>query len=134
MSKPGRNDPCPCGSGKKFKKCCLGRQEAPASDPQDPTPLPPHAPPEPVDEAEEVCRRLLEEFPDLPDGFMRTAAVREARGQRRQAAEYYRKAADAQIKNDPEYGHEFAASLRAQADELDAEATRHEASRTTDPT
>lgn len=24
-SKPGRNDPCPCGSGKKYKKCCLGR-------------------------------------------------------------------------------------------------------------
>jgi len=22
----GRNDPCPCGSGKKFKKCCLRRQ------------------------------------------------------------------------------------------------------------
>ncbi|WP_246740347.1 SEC-C metal-binding domain-containing protein [Bradyrhizobium sp. LCT2] len=22
----GRNDPCPCGSGKKFKKCCLGSQ------------------------------------------------------------------------------------------------------------
>jgi uncharacterized protein YchJ len=22
----GRNDPCPCGSGKKFKKCCLKRQ------------------------------------------------------------------------------------------------------------
>jgi hypothetical protein len=21
----GRNDPCPCGSGKKFKKCCMGR-------------------------------------------------------------------------------------------------------------
>lgn len=21
----GRNDPCPCGSGKKFKKCCRGR-------------------------------------------------------------------------------------------------------------
>ena len=21
--KTGRNDPCPCGSGKKFKKCCL---------------------------------------------------------------------------------------------------------------
>ncbi|MDF2600478.1 MAG: motif domain protein [Methylobacterium brachiatum] len=24
----GRNDPCPCGSGKKFKKCCLGKLEA----------------------------------------------------------------------------------------------------------
>jgi hypothetical protein len=21
MSKPGRNDPCPCGSGKKYKHC-----------------------------------------------------------------------------------------------------------------
>lgn len=20
---PGRNDPCPCGSGKKFKQCCI---------------------------------------------------------------------------------------------------------------
>ncbi|MBF0379575.1 MAG: SEC-C domain-containing protein [Magnetococcales bacterium] len=22
--KIGRNEPCPCGSGKKFKKCCIG--------------------------------------------------------------------------------------------------------------
>jgi hypothetical protein len=27
---PGRNDPCPCGSGKKSKQCC-GRPEAPTS-------------------------------------------------------------------------------------------------------
>ncbi len=25
--KVGRNDPCPCGSGKKYKKCCLPREE-----------------------------------------------------------------------------------------------------------
>lgn len=25
---PGRNDPCPCGSGKKYKKCCLSRDSA----------------------------------------------------------------------------------------------------------
>lgn len=24
-AKVGRNDPCPCGSGKKFKKCCLAK-------------------------------------------------------------------------------------------------------------
>lgn len=24
-NKIGRNDPCPCGSGKKYKKCCLGK-------------------------------------------------------------------------------------------------------------
>lgn len=29
--KVGRNYPCPCGSGKKFKKCCLGKEVAPWS-------------------------------------------------------------------------------------------------------
>lgn len=24
--KIGRNDPCPCGSGKKYKKCCMGKE------------------------------------------------------------------------------------------------------------
>lgn len=26
--KIGRNDPCPCGSGKKYKKCCLNKDKA----------------------------------------------------------------------------------------------------------
>jgi len=25
MKKIGRNDPCPCGSGRKYKQCCLRR-------------------------------------------------------------------------------------------------------------
>lgn len=25
----GRNDPCPCGSGKKYKKCCETKKPAP---------------------------------------------------------------------------------------------------------
>lgn len=28
MAKVGRNDPCPCGSGRKFKKCCGGGRES----------------------------------------------------------------------------------------------------------
>jgi len=28
MEKLGRNDPCPCGSGKKYKQCCLAKDEA----------------------------------------------------------------------------------------------------------
>ena len=28
----GRNDPCPCGSGKKFKKCCLNAAAEPLSE------------------------------------------------------------------------------------------------------
>ncbi len=27
MSKVGRNEPCPCGGGNKFKRCCLGIEE-----------------------------------------------------------------------------------------------------------
>ena len=29
MAQIGRNDPCSCGSGKKYKKCCLGKSEKP---------------------------------------------------------------------------------------------------------
>lgn len=31
-SKVGRNDPCPCGSGRKYKKCCQGKSTAPKID------------------------------------------------------------------------------------------------------
>lgn len=31
--KVGRNNPCPCGSGKKFKKCCMGKDQAAMSVP-----------------------------------------------------------------------------------------------------
>ncbi len=32
LAKIGRNDPCPCGSGSKYKKCCLGKAMAPDRD------------------------------------------------------------------------------------------------------
>ena len=31
LPKVGRNDPCPCGSGKKFKKCCGSQANQPAA-------------------------------------------------------------------------------------------------------
>jgi hypothetical protein len=50
MSKIGRNERCPCGSGKKYKQCCLRRDEAnrraqplPAQIPWTPNISPPHA-------------------------------------------------------------------------------------------
>ena len=34
MNAPGRNDPCPCGSGRKYKRCCSGREgSAPGAPP-----------------------------------------------------------------------------------------------------
>lgn len=35
MHKIGRNDPCPCGSGLKYKKCCLEKSQAGSSRPDD---------------------------------------------------------------------------------------------------
>lgn len=32
-----RNAPCPCGSGRKYKRCCLGKQEPPAVAPASPS-------------------------------------------------------------------------------------------------
>ena len=26
MVKVGRNEPCPCGSGRKYKRCCLNKE------------------------------------------------------------------------------------------------------------
>lgn len=31
VQKTGRNEPCPCGSGRKFKHCCLSRSAIPAA-------------------------------------------------------------------------------------------------------
>ena len=33
MAKIGRNEPCPCGSGKKYKQCCLAKDEVARSAP-----------------------------------------------------------------------------------------------------
>lgn len=30
----GRNDPCSCGSGKKYKRCCLGTEQDPQNAPK----------------------------------------------------------------------------------------------------
>lgn len=42
----GRNDPCPCGSGKKYKRCCLGKEPPKplATQVKPATPMPPPSP------------------------------------------------------------------------------------------
>lgn len=30
MTTPGRNDPCPCGSGAKYMRCCFVKESAPS--------------------------------------------------------------------------------------------------------
>jgi tetratricopeptide (TPR) repeat protein len=121
MAKVGRNDPCPCGSGHKYKRCCLPRDEAAAVAARAAAPAGAvdAAPPPPfelvsdddglddasnvvidlidagrLDDAERAAQDLLERYPEVHDGLERVAMVAAARGDRTRAAEYYRRAAD----------------------------------------
>jgi tetratricopeptide (TPR) repeat protein len=108
MVKIGRNAPCPCGSGKKYKKCCLmpkaGKEQKYASSTKF---IPVYTQldqlsnsvvdlikQERLDEAEAVSHKLLTDYPDQVDGLNRLAMVYEARGEKSKAADHYRKAAD----------------------------------------
>ena len=113
MAKTGRNDPCPCGSGQKYKRCCLPREEVAAQA----TALADAAASSMaeadddglddasngvidlidagrLEEAEQAAHALLAHYPDVHDGLERLAMVYAARGDRPRAEEYYRKAAD----------------------------------------
>lgn len=142
MAKIGRNDPCPCGSGKKYKRCCLAVDQAArtaAREPLDPglSRLPPtptlddyeeldrlsNRVPDLIDEgrldeAEKVCQELLHRFPDASDGIERLGHVYEVRGDLTRAAAQYRKAA-AFIRDNGEPEDEHAAWLDQLADRID---------------
>jgi tetratricopeptide (TPR) repeat protein len=118
MGKISRNTPCPCGSGKKYKKCCLGINEVNANKAKN-TILTLDAIQKDIDEAcmeceeldnlsnsvldlikdgrfddaEKTCIELLNHFPDQVDGLERFAMVFEARGENEKAIEYYKKTA-----------------------------------------
>ena len=105
MGKIGRNDTCPCGSGKKYKKCCL-------NSPQGNDKIIQGYRKDVIDldnlsnsintliekkdfqKAQAACQQLLDEYPDQIDGFSRFAQVYEAMGENVKAAEYYRKSAE----------------------------------------
>ena len=127
MAKIGRNDPCHCNSGKKYKKCCMASDEAAARAAR---PVQPAVVPAPgpslanyfqeqdelteasnavvdmvqagnLDAAEQAAHDLLARFPDVHDGYDRLGMVCEARGDHRQAAGYYRRAIEV-IRDHPE--------------------------------
>jgi tetratricopeptide (TPR) repeat protein len=109
MPKVGRNEPCPCGSGKKYKRCCLGkdqaferealaaaRQASHDDERYDELAAASNAVLDLVDagqldDAEAVAHDLLERFPDVHDGYARLGLIHEIRGNTELAIEYYRK-------------------------------------------
>lgn len=117
MAKVGRNQPCPCGSGKKYKRCCWDKDQVAWVD------VVHEMPPifdaltgfddaydvaftelsnsvialvkaGQLDEADAACEQLRTEYPDMHDWMMRKALVCEARGQYAQAMDYCQRVID----------------------------------------
>ena len=149
MNKTGRNDPCPCGSGKKYKHCCLQMDEqaeaaaraaaqaaAAAEDEQLEAVLEQEEELDELsnsvinlidagklDEAERAARDLLERFPEVHDGYDRLGMVYEARGQHREAADCYRQVIEF-VRNHPDdYEPGFETTFQKLVEKLDPPAT-----------
>ena len=148
MAKIGRNDLCHCNSGKKYKKCCMASDEA-AARPAQPAAVPARRPSLAsyfqehderdelteasnavvdmvqagnLDAAEHAAHDLLARFPDVHDGYDRLGMVCEARGDHRQAADYYRKAITV-IRDHPDnYDPAFETVFQKLVDRLEAQA------------
>jgi tetratricopeptide (TPR) repeat protein len=153
MAKTGRNDPCHCGSGKKYKRCCLEKDSAAASALAQAEAAAAHSRREvlldaieaqlnpydgldeasnavvdlvhagKLDEAEAGARDLLVRFPEVHDGYDRLGMVCEARGDKKQAAAYYRKVVEFARQRPDAYDPRLADNFQRMADELDPPAS-----------
>jgi len=122
MKKISRNDPCSCGSGKKYKKCCLNKSANEGNFVY--TDLDQLSNKVPVlikqgrfDEAADVCKSLMKQFPEQIDGIHRYAEVYEAKGDKLKAAVYYRKTAEFARKADG-FGEQSVNFFLKEADRL----------------
>jgi tetratricopeptide (TPR) repeat protein len=115
MAKIGRNEPCPCGSGKKYKRCC---QANPVQTPP-PTALRSDVEHEAtselcpccverleeqadrvtdelvagrLDHAEALCQKLIADFPTEAEGLDLLSMILQERGERERALELLRRA------------------------------------------
>jgi hypothetical protein len=140
MAKIGRNEPCPCGSGKKHKRCCLGVPVA-----TEPARTNAGAPTEPhqemcpccidelneradhvlevlldgrADEAEGLCHAFIRDFPGEAEGIDLLSMIFEQRGQRERALALLRQASDIAHAN-PDYDAETRSLMRERISELE---------------
>ncbi len=93
---PGRNDPCPCGSGKKYKQCCGAMQAAAANTKTSlqellQTGLAHHRAGR-LPQAEAAYRQILQRMPDHSDALHLLGMVANQTGQNELAVELISKA------------------------------------------
>jgi tetratricopeptide (TPR) repeat protein len=125
--KIGRNQRCPCGSGKKYKRCCalLGESGIIWHDElervtEDAWRLTREGK---FDEAEAACHELKRRWPDMIDWRDRFAILYEMRGDYALAAKHYQLAAEFAAANES-FDQELIDEHRTKARELGARARR----------
>jgi len=141
MANIGRNDPCPCGSGNKYKRCCLVAPTVTrtavttsevASQPAQielcdccvdqlndradhvlDELLAGH-----IEEAEALCQTFLRDFPGQAEGLDLLSMIFEERGQRQQALDLLRQASAIAHAHPDEYDPETRSMMRERLTEL----------------
>ena len=82
----GRNDPCHCGSGKKYKGCCLGKDEAAArearakAEAEAPVPAPDPVKSAPATPVRPPTRQPWKRGPQNTRGFQKITTPRKVGG------------------------------------------------------
>ena len=72
-----------------------------------------------LDEAEQAARALLEHYPEVHDGYDRLGMVYEARGEKKAAADCYRKVIEFVRAHPEHYEPTFTVTFEQMVDELD---------------
>jgi tetratricopeptide (TPR) repeat protein len=150
MAKIGRNDRCPCGSGKKYKLCCMAQDEAAArrqklaatasaaaatgqhdphlcDDCNEQLDAAANAVLALIDArkfaaAEQAAHEVLARFPAVHDGYECLGRLHQAKGDNRQAADCYRKVI-AFARNEPHlYDPHFIDHFQGLIDRLEPQA------------
>lgn len=127
MAMIARNAPCPCGSGKKYKKCCLSKSESGARKEVAVESVAVETDLDTLsnrandlirqakwDLAQEICERLRVEFPDEIDADDRMAQLHAARKQWAPALAHARAALDKARANHEKFDPELVADLQEQ--------------------
>ena len=99
--KPGRNDPCPCGSGRKYKLCCQPKDKngaKRANVAQLMQAAVAHHNAGQLAYAEDVCRMVLQTEPSHADALNLLGLVSHQTGRSEQAVEFIRQAISAKKK------------------------------------
>ena len=133
MKKPGRNDPCPCGSGKRYKKCCIqsegveavgvhGAQSIPAAIQ---TAMKHHQSGR-LPQAEACCRQILQISPHHPDALHLLGLIAYQVGKNEIAVELINRAISIKP-SDPDYHLNLGNALQVQGRLHEAIACYHKA-------